>query len=92
MPMSEGRNEVLRKSETSIDIEKEVEAVDRAIVAHEKEIEELVCKRYELIARKNDLDMQEVIECLFESNIEPKEVMKLIVATKCKKTNTSSNE
>jgi len=69
----------------SIDFDKEVEAVDRAIVTHEKEIEELISKRYELIAQKNDLDMQEVVECLFESDMEPKEVMELIVAAIKKK-------
>jgi len=68
-----------------IDFDKEVEAVDRAIVTHEKEIEELISKRYELIAQKNDLDMQEVVECLFESEMEPKEVMELIVAAIKKK-------
>ena len=69
----------------SIEFDKEIEAVDRAIVAREKEIEELICKRYELIVQKNDLDMQEVIECLFESNINPKEIMELITDIKNRK-------
>jgi len=72
-------------SKAVIDFDKELEVVDRAIVAREKEIEELICKRYELIAMKNDLEMQEVVECIFESNIDPNEVMELIVTAIKKK-------
>jgi len=67
-------------SKIKVGFDKEIEAVDKAIVAHEKEIEELICKRYELIARKNDFDMQEVVEYLIESNVKPKEIMELIIA------------
>jgi len=74
-------------SNTPIDFDREVEAVDSAIVAHKREIEELISKRYELIAQKSDLDMQEVVECLFECDLDPKEVMEFIVAAKNRKLN-----
>lgn len=65
-------------SEMILNYNEEIEAVDRAIVAREKEIKDLICKRYELIAKKNDMEMLEVVECLYESNLEPKEIMNLI--------------
>jgi len=71
---------MLQEKDEIVDYDKEVEFIDKAIVTHQKEIEELICKRYELIAKKTDLDMHEIIECLYESDLEPKEVMELIVA------------
>ena len=65
-------------NDTLIDYDVEIEAVDSAIVARKSEIDELINKRYELIAQKYDLDMREVIECLFESDLTPNEVMELI--------------
>jgi len=68
-----------QKMNEKIDYDQEVEIIDKAIVAHHIEIEDLKCMRYELIARKKDLDMHEIIECLYESGLEPQAIMELLV-------------
>ena len=63
-----------------IDYDKEIGRVDKAIVALGNELEDLVCKRYELIAHKHGLDTRELIDCIVENDLMPKEVTALIVS------------
>ena len=71
---------------TMMDLEKEMEDIDEAIVTHNKIIEDLKFQRYELLAQKQDWEMQEVFECAFENGFTPEEMMKLLLgAIKSKK-------
>jgi len=72
-------------NQVQIDFDKEIGRVDKAIAALGEELEELVYKRYELIAKKLDLDTDVLIECILESELMPKEVTDLIVSAMEKK-------
>ena len=71
---------MLYKSYVNIDYDKEIGRVDKAIVALSNELEDLVYKRYELIARKHDLDAQELMACIVENDMMPKEVVEVLVS------------
>jgi len=66
--------------QTQIDYDKEVQRVDNAIIALGKELEDLVYKRYELIAQKHDLDTHDLIDCIADNELMPKEVTELIIS------------
>jgi len=69
---------MLQESYAQIDYDKEIGRVDKAISALGSELEELVYKRYELVAQKYGLDMQDLIEFINDNNLMPKEVMELV--------------
>ena len=60
-------------------IEKELDEIDRVIITRSKTIEELKCRRYELMAELDDLDIQQAVECAIESGVSPKRLIELIV-------------
>jgi len=68
-----------------IDYDKEIGRVDKAIVALSNNLEDLVYKRYELIAQKHNLDINELVKCIVENNLVSKDVMELIVSALEKK-------
>ena len=75
-----------RNARSVRELEKEMEEIDEAIVTHNRIIEELKCQRYELVAQRQDWDMQEVFECAFENGFTAEEMMQLLVdAIKAKK-------
>ena len=63
---------------TTLNIDREMEEIDEAIVTHSRRIEELKCQRFELFAQKQDCEMQDVFECAFENGFTPDEMMKLL--------------
>ena len=67
-----------QKSNISVDYDKEIGRVDQAILALRKELEELVYKRYELIAHKHNINTHELMECIVEHDLVPKEVVEII--------------
>lgn len=69
-----------RNTRTVNDLEKEMEEIDEAIVTHSKIIDDLKYQRYELLAQKQDWEMQDVFECAFESGFTPDEMMHMLVA------------
>jgi hypothetical protein len=69
---------MLQNSYVQIDFDREIGRVDKAIGSLGNELEELVYKRYELVARKHGLDMQELMEFVIENDLMPKEVMELV--------------
>ena len=71
---------MLHKSYIQIDYDKEIGRVDKAIIALSSELEELVYKRYELIAHKHDLNVQELMECIVENDLMPSEVVEIMVS------------
>ena len=68
-----------RNMRTVKDLENEMEEIDEAIVTHNRIVEDLKCQRYELLAQKQDCEMQEVFECAFENGFTPDEMMQLLV-------------
>ena len=77
---------MLQQSYVQIDYDKEIGRVDKAIGALGNELEELVYKRYELIARKYGLDMRELMQFISENDLMPKEVMELVNSAREKDT------
>jgi len=67
---------------TLCDLEREMEEIDDAIISHNKIIEVLRFQRFEVMAKKNDWEMQEVFECAIENGFTPDEVMDLLLSAK----------
>ena len=75
-----------RNTRTLQELEDEMEEIDEAILTHNRIIEDLKSQRYELLAQKQDWEMQEVFECAFENGFTPDEMMQLLIsAIKAKK-------
>ena len=77
---------MLRKSYSQIDYDKEIKRIDRAIASLGNELEELVYKRYELVAQKHGLNMQELMEFIQVNDLIPEEVMDLVNSAREKDT------
>jgi len=75
---------MLQQSHMQIDYDKEIGRVDKAISALGNELEELVYKRYELVAQKYGLDMRDLIEFITDNDLMPKEVMELVNSARSK--------
>ena len=60
---------------------REMEEVEKAIVSGMTTIEMLRERRYELIIKKEDLKMNEVIDCAIENGISAQELMELVNIT-----------
>jgi len=71
---------MLQKNHIPIDYDKEIGRVDKAIIALGKELEDLVYKRYELLAGKHDLNAKELIQYIVQNDLMPKDVTELIVS------------
>jgi hypothetical protein len=69
---------MLQKSYVQIDYDKEIKRIDKAISSLGNELEELVYKRYELVAQKYGLDLQELMEFIVDNGLMPKEVVELL--------------
>jgi len=64
----------------AIDIDREIEALDMKISEHCMEIENLRALRCELIAGKENIEIEDVIEYSAELGISPKRIMALLKA------------
>ena len=62
------------------EIEKEIDEIDKKIIEKSKTIEQLKCRRYELMAELDDISIHEAIECAIENDISPKRLLDMIVA------------
>ena len=49
------------------DLDRELERIEEEIVTHRKTVENLVWQRSELLTKKQDLDMYELIDCINEN-------------------------
>ena len=74
-----------QRTQIDIDYDKEIGRVDMAIVALGAELEDLVYKRYELVARKHKLDAQELMNCIVENNLMSQEVIGVISSASMRK-------
>ena len=70
---------------------KEMEDIERAIVAHNIEAERLRSKLYELLVKKEDLEMQEVIDYAIEAGITSEEMMGFVANASKEKENNYRN-
>ena len=61
-------------------IEKELDEIDKLIIARSKTIEDLKCRRYQLMAELEDLDIHEAVECAIENGISPRRLIDMIIA------------
>ena len=61
-------------------IEKELDEIDKLIIARSKTIEDLKCRRYQLMAELEDLDIHEAVECAIENGISPRRLINMIIA------------
>jgi len=68
-----------------------MEEVESSILKHSTAVEKLRYKRYELIAKKEDLEMSQVIDCAIEAGITSEEMM-MFVATASKEKRQSPNK
>ena len=66
--------------DTKLDLEKELDEIDKRIIERSKTIGQLKCRRYELLAELDDLTIQDAVECAIENDISPKHLLDLIIA------------
>ena len=59
-------------------LEKELEFIDFTITEYSLKIAQLRNRRCELLAEKQELDLNEVFECIIEKGISAFEIMQLI--------------
>jgi len=62
------------------DIESEMEETDEAIFTHSRIVEKLKLQRYKLVAEMEDLELNDVVECIIENDISPRRMMDLIIS------------
>ena len=62
-----------------IDFEEEVVRINEEIELHQQRIEELESRRYGLITRKQNLDMDFVLEYIVKNELSSNEVMEIII-------------
>ena len=67
-------------AQSNIDLEKEMEEVDEAIVKCNEMAESLNQRRYELIAMRQNLEIADVIECIIEKGINANQIMQMILS------------
>ena len=73
------------RARVHIDYDAEIKRVDNAIVALNNDLEDLVYKRYELIAKKYNLNMHDLMDFIIRNNLVSKDVIELIVSSLEKK-------
>ena len=84
---------MIQGAEDNIDLCEEMEKIDEAIIECSEMIHELSQRRYELLAMKQNLEMDEVFESIIESGLSPNEVMEVIAyATSTKKKHPLDDE
>ena len=69
-----------RGSKEQIELDREIEEIGEAIVAHNRIVQKLTIQRYGLISKKQDLEMTETLKCAIENDISPRRVMDLIIS------------
>jgi len=62
-----------------VDYDEEVVRINEEIDLHQQRIEELESRRYGLLSRKQNLDMDFVLEYIVKNDLSSNEVMEIIV-------------
>ena len=73
--MSQDNQEQL---EYEVEFNREVEIIDRALLACKKDFEDLMYKRLEIMARRFRIGVPELIDCLLKADDVPQETAQLI--------------
>jgi len=77
---------MLQKTVAGIDLEEELERIEEDLAEQNKVIEDLVWRRNDLLTRKQDLELYEFIDCIFENGLTANEALGIIVSALEKRT------
>ena len=61
-----------------IDLDEELEKIEEEIDSHKRIIEDLNWRRSELLAKKQDLEICELIDCIFEKGMSTNEALEIL--------------
>jgi len=71
---------MLQNVDTIGDLEEKLTEIDEAIIAHNSIVHKLTIQRYDLISRKQNLEITEALECAIENDISPRKMMDLMIS------------
>jgi len=60
------------------DMEMELEYIDKAILEHKLRAQRLIERRYELLAQKEDVQLQDLVDYVVERGLSAKEVLTIL--------------
>ena len=69
---------MLQNVESEIDLDKELEEIEDEIDTHNRIVENLIWRRSELLTKKQDLEICELIDCIIEKGITANEALEII--------------
>ena len=64
--------------EIDFDLDEELEKIEEEIDSHKRIIENLTWRRSELLTKKQDLEICELIDCIFEKGMTTNEALEII--------------
>ena len=64
--------------DVEVDIEKELEKIEQEIDSHNRIVENLIWRRSELLTKKQDLEICELIDCIIEKGITANEALEIL--------------
>jgi ApbE superfamily uncharacterized protein (UPF0280 family) len=64
--------------EINSDLDEELEKIEEEITSHKKTIEDLTWRRSELLTKKQDLEICELIDCIFEKGMSTNEALEIL--------------
>lgn len=70
---------MLQRVVIRIDVEKELDRLEEEIIAQNRIIDDLVWQRAELLTKRQDLEMCELIDCIIENGLTANEALDIIV-------------
>jgi len=77
--------------EPDAEFNREVEIIDKALLACKKDFEELMYKRLEIMARRFRINVPDLVDCLLKADDVPKETAELISSIAKKKVQSKSD-
>jgi len=72
---------MLQRIDVEIDLDRELDEIEDEIVTHNRIVETLIWRRSELLTKKQDLEMCELIDCIIEKGLTANEALELIVSS-----------
>ena len=64
--------------EIDFDLDEELEKLEEEIDSHKRIIEDLTWRRSELLTKKQDLEICELIDCIFEKGMSTNEALEIL--------------
>jgi hypothetical protein len=68
-----------QRIDAKVDIDSNLERIEEEIVNHDRIIENLVWRRSELLTKREDLEMCELIDCIVENGLTANEALEMII-------------